>query len=148
MKKSWFIMLFLSGSMMFGIYRLWADGAFVTAPGPVIGATGQNYAYPVAPATSPGALLVQDGIGTFRYSNAVVTTTTSLVALQFPALPLVTAAQELLLTAATTGQMIFCTNCANAGATKGAICVSTGSTNVDQFVTVSTGATASAVVCQ
>lgn len=141
MRKSW-VLAIVFGMFMF-VTKAMADGSFVNAPGPIIAANGQNYNYPAAASPTAGGLLVNDGVGTYRYSNAVIQTTNSLVALQFPTLPSITKAQELLLTAATTGQFVFCSDCANAGSSKGTVCLSTGSTTQGQFVTVS-----SATACQ
>ncbi len=112
MKKSWVLGVLLSGLALYGL-KVWADGSFVSAPGPVVAATGQNYYYPAASAPAAGALLVQDGSLTFRYSNAVVGTTTTLTVLQFPTLPSLTLAQLNALTPSTTGQMAYCSNCVN-----------------------------------
>lgn len=138
MKKSWVLGLFVL--MVSGVcLKVWADGSFVNAPGPIIAANGQNYNYPAAPSTNPGGLLVNDGVGTYRYSNAVITTTTSLVSLQFPVMPLITKGQELVLPSATTGQFALCTDCLNSGSGKGSLCYSTGTVNVGSFVNVSSG---------
>lgn len=110
MKKSWVLGVLLSGLALYGL-KVWADGSFVSAPGPVVAATGQNYYYPAASAPTAGALLVQDGSLTFRYSNAVIGTTTTLTVLQFPTLPSATLAQLQALTPAATGQIVFCSNC-------------------------------------
>ncbi len=121
MKKSWVLVgLVVAVLAGFGM-KLWADGSFVSAPGPVVAATGQNYYYPAAQSSSPGALLVQDASLTYRYSNAVVTTTSSLTVFQIPALPLMTKAQIVALTPATTGQIAMCTDCSVYS-----VCVSTG----------------------
>lgn len=115
-------------------YKVFADGSYVTAPGPVISASGQNYSYPNAQAPAPGGVLVQNGTtGTqFNWSNTVNTTTTSLTVNQLPALPSLTLAQINALTPATTGQIAFCSNC-----TSSAICVSSGSTTTFDFISIS-----------
>ena len=119
---------------MAGSYKLWADGSLVSAPGPVIAATGQNYFYPAAQSPTAGGLLVQDGIGAFRYSNAVVTTTNSVTVYQMPVLPQLTQAQILALTPATTGQMTMCTNC-----TRSTICISSAVVVGSWVIPVATG---------
>lgn len=132
MKK--YLLCAVIGSALFCGYKAYADGSYATAPGPVIAATGQNYSYPAAQAPAPGGLLVQNGAnGTlFNWSNSVVTTTTSLTVNQLPALPSLTLAQLNALTPATTGQIVFCSNCASES-----ICISSGSTAVGQFVAIS-----------
>lgn len=115
--------------------KVFADGNYAGAtPGPVVGATGQNYSYPSAQAPAPGGVLVQNGpSGTlFNWSNTVVVTTSSLTPNQFPALPILTLAQLNALTPSTTGQIAFCSNCASSS-----VCVSSGSTAPQQFVAIS-----------
>lgn len=115
-------------------YKVFADGNYVTAPGPTISASGQNYSYPNAQAPAPGGMLVQNGTtGTqFNWSNTVNTTTTSLTVNQLPALPSLTLAQINALTPATTGQIAFCSNC-----TSSSLCVSSGSVAAGSFVSIS-----------
>lgn len=115
-------------------YKVFADGSYVATPGPVISATGQNYSYPNAQAPAAGGLLVQNGpSGTlFNWSNAVVTTTTSLTVNQLPTLPSLTLTQLNALTPATTGQIVFCSNC-----TSSSLCVSSGSVAAGSFVAIS-----------
>lgn len=123
--------------LMLGGYKVFADGNYAGAtPGPVVGATGQNYSYPSAQAPAPGGILVQNGpSGTlFNWSNTVNTTTTSLTSNQFPALPILTLAQLQALIPSTTGQIAFCSNCVSES-----VCVSSGSTAVNQFVAISSG---------
>lgn len=84
-----------------------------------------------------GLTLVSSGYGaTQPRSIGVVTASTSTFTggVGLWALPV---AQITALTATATGQIVFCTDCGSSGG-KGTICVSTGSTNIAQFV-LSTG---------
>jgi len=141
MKKYWVGVVAVL-SLCYG-YKVYADGNYAPAPGPIIAATGQNYSYPAAQAPAPGGVLIQNGpTGTlFNWSNAVVGTTTSLTVMQLPALPILTLAQINALTPATTGQIAFCSNC-----TTSSICVSSGTAAVGSFVAVSS-ATGTNKIC-
>lgn len=141
MKKSWAVVLVLVGIALFSVYKIWADGSVINAPGPVIAATGQNYNYPSSQSPQAGGVLVNDSVIGFRWSNAVVGTTNSLTTLQFPTLPSVSLAQLNQLTPATTGQVAFCNNCVNSN-----VCVSSGLI-VGAWVAVSSGSTSSAQHC-
>lgn len=142
MKKSLVLGLMLAVLAGLGS-KVWADGSFVSAPGPVVAATGQNYYYPAAPSPTAGGLLVNDGSLTYRYSNAVIGTTTSLTVLQFPVLPSATLAQLNALTASATGQIVYCSNCVNSQ-----LCVSSGTLGVGAWVAVSSGAATGVQHCQ
>lgn len=113
-----------------------ADGNYQPVLSP--NTTGGNYSYPNAPAPASGGVLVNNSGTLFNWSNAVVGTTTSLTATQFPALPLLTLAQIQALTPYTTGQIVMCTNC-----TQSPICVSTQSVTQGGWVVASGTATVS-----
>lgn len=111
--------------LILGGLKVWADGSFAQAPGPQISATGQNYAWPVAASPQPGGVLVNDGVGTFRWTTApVASPTTSLTALQLLTLSSMTVTQINTSTAAAVAQIVICGNCT----TPFAMCIST-STN-------------------
>lgn len=82
--------------------------------------------------------------GAVTQSGGAVTQSTTTMTGGFAPMQ-VTAATELTLTPTTTGQWIYCTNCANAGSQKGIPCISTGVV-VGSFVTVSTNTAVTA--CQ
>lgn len=137
MKKS-----LVLGLLVVSVGLLWADGSFVSAPGPVVAATGQNYYYPAAASPAAGGQLINDGNLTFRWSNTAVTSTTSLTVLQFPAFPSATIAQINALTPAAAGQVVFCSNC-----TRAPLCVSTGTASTQWAIVGSTGSLTT-TVCQ
>lgn len=123
MKKAWVLSL---GMLVLGAgsLKLWADGSYAQAPGPQISATGQNYYWPAAAANQPGAALVNDGVGTFRWTTTPIGTVNSATSTQFLTLSSMTVVQISASTAAVVGQVVYCGNCtANGG--KGTICIST-----------------------
>ena len=112
-----------------------ADGTYT--PALVVNTTSnQGYLYPVTSTTTlpaAGGFLVNNNGGLFNWSNAFIQSTSAATASQLPALPMLTIAQINALTPATTGQMVMCSNCTGTN-----VCVSSGSTQVQQFVAIST----------
>lgn len=140
MKKAWLLGFAVLATLA---VKVWADGSFVAAPGPVVAATGQNYYYPAAASPTAGGQLVNDGSLTFRWTNTVVTSTDSLTTLQIPAFPLMTSSQIDALTPATTGQVVMCSNCSVYS-----LCVSTGIGPGAWSVVGSSAPTNSRIACQ
>lgn len=136
MKKTWALGLVVTVLSLYG-YKLWADGSYSQSPGPQISATGQNYSYPNAASPQAGGTLVNDGVGTFRWSNTPVTTGNASNPFQLIAMTSMTLTQVAQTSATVVGQAVWCGNCASAGA-KGTICFSTSTTAQNGFV-LSTG---------
>ncbi len=143
MEKLKLLVLGLLVAGLCGLGKLWADGSFVSAPGPVVAATGQNYYYPAAASPSAGGQLVNDGSLTFRWSNGVVGTTSALTVFQIPSFPLITKAQMAALTPATTGQVFMCSDCSVY-----TLCASTGVALGAWVVVGSSAPSNSRVACQ
>ena len=80
--------------------------------------------------------------GTVTQNGAVTQSTTTFTGGLAPMK--VTAAQVAALTANTTGQVVFCTNCTAFNNGLGEVCFSTGTTAVNQFVAISSAAAVTA----
>lgn len=113
-----------------------ADGSFQPVLSP--NTTGGQYNYPTSAAPQAGGVLVNDGVGTFRWSNASVTTGLNTNASQLIALSSMTIAQINATTPTVVGQMVFCGDCTAAGG-KGTICISTEAATAQVGFTLSTG---------